>query len=84
MNMMIDAATMAPSGEQPVEMVERKGVGHPDTICDAIAVVFLRLTPEKDRSPESIAPEAEQTARREIAQIPSLWQEIINGDVTLF
>ncbi len=23
--------------EQPVEMVERKGLGHPDTICDALA-----------------------------------------------
>src|SRR6187551_320439 len=24
-------------GEQPVEMVERKGSGHPDSICDALA-----------------------------------------------
>jgi len=24
-------------GSQPVEIVERKGVGHPDTICDALA-----------------------------------------------
>ena len=22
--------------EQPVELVERKGIGHPDSICDAI------------------------------------------------
>jgi S-adenosylmethionine synthetase len=26
-----------PPGHQPVEVVERKGLGHPDTICDAIA-----------------------------------------------
>jgi len=27
-------------GRSPVEMVERKGVGHPDTICDALAEEF--------------------------------------------
>lgn len=26
-----------PFAEQPVEIVERKGLGHPDTICDALA-----------------------------------------------
>src|SRR5262245_10499833 len=26
-----------PLAEQPVEVVERKGLGHPDTICDALA-----------------------------------------------
>ena len=26
-----------PPGQQPIEVVERKGLGHPDTICDAIA-----------------------------------------------
>lgn len=26
-----------PPGESPVEMVERKGLGHPDSICDALA-----------------------------------------------
>lgn len=26
-----------PFAEQPYELVERKGIGHPDTICDAIA-----------------------------------------------
>ncbi|MBI2941781.1 MAG: methionine adenosyltransferase [Chloroflexi bacterium] len=25
-----------PMAEQPIEVVERKGIGHPDTICDAI------------------------------------------------
>ncbi len=25
-----------PVGEQPIEIVERKGLGHPDTICDLI------------------------------------------------
>jgi S-adenosylmethionine synthetase len=27
----------ATPGDQPVEVVERKGLGHPDTLCDAIA-----------------------------------------------
>jgi S-adenosylmethionine synthetase len=27
---------------RPVEMVERKGLGHPDTICDALAEAFSR------------------------------------------
>jgi S-adenosylmethionine synthetase len=32
----IYAAEGAPVSEQPIEMVERKGIGHPDTICDGI------------------------------------------------
>jgi S-adenosylmethionine synthetase len=35
----------AAPGEQPVEVVERKGQGHPDTLCDAIAErVSLKLS----------------------------------------
>lgn len=38
-------------GSQPVEIVERKGVGHPDTICDALAeeicVRFCRVYQER-------------------------------------
>jgi S-adenosylmethionine synthetase len=31
-------------GEEPIEVVERKGLGHPDSICDAIAErVSVRL-----------------------------------------
>lgn len=32
--------TEQPVGEQPIEIVERKGIGHPDTICDALAERF--------------------------------------------
>lgn len=33
-----------PPGSQPVEVVERKGLGHPDTLCDAVAErVSVRL-----------------------------------------
>jgi S-adenosylmethionine synthetase len=28
--------------DEPVEIVERKGLGHPDTICDAMAETFSR------------------------------------------
>lgn len=31
-----------PHSSQPVEIVERKGIGHPDTICDALAEEFSR------------------------------------------
>lgn len=34
--------TASPYGELPVEIVERKGIGHPDTICDALAEELSR------------------------------------------
>ncbi|MGE3933936.1 MAG: methionine adenosyltransferase [Rhodospirillaceae bacterium] len=42
--MEIDVETEAgvPTDGHPVEIVERKGLGHPDTICDAIAEAFSR------------------------------------------
>ncbi len=44
MEIIVHAPEGAPAGEQPVEVVERKGMGHPDTICDAIAEsVCVRL-----------------------------------------
>jgi S-adenosylmethionine synthetase len=33
----IEALSGPPADEQPIEVVERKGLGHPDTICDALA-----------------------------------------------
>lgn len=36
-----DAAALAP-GAQLIEVVERKGIGHPDTICDALAEQICR------------------------------------------
>lgn len=35
-NITIEELHAAPVGDQRVELVERKGVGHPDSICDAI------------------------------------------------
>lgn len=37
MNLAIERLTSAPVCAQPVEIVERKGKGHPDTICDRAA-----------------------------------------------
>lgn len=37
MNLQIERITSTPVNEQPVEIVERKGKGHPDTICDRAA-----------------------------------------------
>jgi len=37
MELIVSALAGAPAGAQPVEVVERKGLGHPDTICDAVA-----------------------------------------------
>jgi len=36
-NIIVESLNKAPVGEQAVELVERKGVGHPDSICDSIA-----------------------------------------------
>lgn len=33
---------VGPSLDQPVEIVERKGIGHPDTVCDALAEELSR------------------------------------------
>jgi S-adenosylmethionine synthetase len=56
-------------------------IGRP---VDDPAVTFLRLTPEKERSLESVAPEAEEVAHQVVKQIPMLWKELINGDISLF
>lgn len=37
MKVMVTLLTAAPVAVQPVEIVERKGTGHPDSICDALA-----------------------------------------------
>lgn len=35
-NILLESLDRVPVGEQQVELVERKGLGHPDSICDAI------------------------------------------------
>jgi S-adenosylmethionine synthetase len=37
MELEISPLTVPPVSERPVEIVERKGLGHPDTICDAVS-----------------------------------------------
>lgn len=37
MNVVVSDLDGTPAAAQPVEIVERKGLGHPDTICDALA-----------------------------------------------
>jgi len=36
-NILVEKLPNLPMEEQPTELVERKGVGHPDSICDAVA-----------------------------------------------
>ncbi|MGD2216647.1 MAG: methionine adenosyltransferase [Gemmatimonadales bacterium] len=36
-NILVEEVPNLPMEEQPTELVERKGVGHPDSVCDAIA-----------------------------------------------
>ncbi len=36
-NILVEKVPNLPMEEQPIELVERKGVGHPDSICDAVA-----------------------------------------------
>lgn len=35
-NLVVEELRQVPTGEHKVEIVERKGIGHPDTICDSI------------------------------------------------
>ncbi|MDH5419956.1 MAG: S-adenosylmethionine synthetase, partial [Candidatus Bathyarchaeota archaeon] len=35
-NMLINGLKQTPIEKQKLEIVERKGLGHPDSICDAI------------------------------------------------
>lgn len=45
MQLVIWPRTAATAGSQPVEIVERKGLGHPDTMCDGIAeLISVRLS----------------------------------------
>jgi S-adenosylmethionine synthetase len=37
MNLFLSPLVCTPPAELPVEIVERKGIGHPDTVCDALA-----------------------------------------------
>jgi S-adenosylmethionine synthetase len=42
--LVVRGADGVPANLQPIEVVERKGIGHPDTICDALAErITLRL-----------------------------------------
>jgi len=46
-NILIDSLKQTPLEEQKLEIVERKGLGHPDSICDAIMdQVSVRLSKE--------------------------------------
>ena len=38
--LMIEAPAATPIAERRMELVERKGIGHPDTICDALVEVI--------------------------------------------
>ena len=40
MRLQIELTENASPNARPVEIVERKGIGHPDTICDALAAVL--------------------------------------------
>ena len=42
MNLQIAPLTESAPQNQPLEIVERKGLGHPDTICDALAEAFSK------------------------------------------
>jgi len=40
MNVDVDLLAFPAPQTLPLEIVERKGIGHPDTICDALAETF--------------------------------------------
>jgi len=41
-NVRITAAEGTPVDDQAIEVVERKGIGHPDSICDGVAEAVSR------------------------------------------
>jgi S-adenosylmethionine synthetase len=47
-NILVNGSNQTPLEKQPIEIVERKGVGHPDSMCDAImdqvSVELVKLT----------------------------------------
>ena len=49
MSLVIEAIGGTPVAERRIEVVERKGIGHPDTICDSVAeaaaVALARMYP---------------------------------------
>ncbi|MDH5440585.1 MAG: methionine adenosyltransferase, partial [Candidatus Bathyarchaeota archaeon] len=46
-NIYVDRLKQTPVEDQGLEIVERKGLGHPDTICDSIMnEVSVRLSEE--------------------------------------
>ena len=55
-----------PVGQQQMELVERKGLGHPDSMCDAmmeaISVALCRTLPRRDRP--GVAPQYGQRIAR--------------------
>ncbi|MHC4984121.1 MAG: methionine adenosyltransferase, partial [Planctomycetota bacterium] len=40
MNLIVSALPRPTAEERSVEVVERKGLGHPDSLCDALAEAF--------------------------------------------
>ena len=42
-NIIIDELIQKPIEQQDIEIVERKGIGHPDSICDGIANLLVEL-----------------------------------------
>jgi S-adenosylmethionine synthetase len=41
-DIIITALSVPSPASQPLEIVERKGLGHPDTVCDALAEALSR------------------------------------------
>ena len=44
MQVRIERRNSASPQSRPIEIVERKGIGHPDTMCDALAEGIVKLT----------------------------------------
>lgn len=67
MRLAIEALQQAPVADRRVEVVERKGLGHPDTLCDAlveaIAVALNRLYRERACSTSSTSSTAPSSRR---------------------
>jgi len=46
-NIRVEESKGTPVGDRRIELVERKGIGHPDTLCDGIAESVMRALSEE-------------------------------------
>ena len=74
-------------GAAPLEMAERKGRGHPDSICDALAEnlsiglarFYLGLRLADPAAADAARRQAAEVLRAHLQAAPELWRDVLAG-----